>query len=1146
MCSMVPCLQAFVAPAGCVLSTSRVRRVLPRTCLPSGPASRLRGLPGRYGPRIPLTRRAYVARMDAGLSSGLSVPEAGISVVTTMAHTLQSVSTEATEKEKELEELQIDIKELLVELQAAAVQQLDSTVSDQAAVELAWQRDLASLRVDKSYIMGVLRDLYEDLDETFHAMSTSEMMAHGVLLVSTQITEKELQLEAVREQRKAVREHLNAVRAQLKAAASESDDRDPALVQPDQSGWDKARARRASQTYSVVQECLREDQQYIHDVLKFLRRMQNTLKTQERMQRLIRGPSPLHAEPVTDVARRLPHFIAPNPVYGKGLSKRRFGDNLVPAAVRKLYSFRRDARATGFVTGPPGRGKTLLLLLLLLSVIEEPDLVMSLTPEVLDWWASLPVYVLSFNGITKATVGDHVLAAIDLGLPGLLRIIYAESWDPRTTDYQFSTYLDDVTKMLIDGRTSVAAVKATATALVQARLLPASADGMRGLLLVDELPRLSLAALPKDEREALLTLRQRCKRGMDVLRLMYVTGEGAAGPAQAPISARTRLLTAFDHLPATSITTAATSTAGTWTAAAGAAASETAFASTSEVESTGRDAAPVTDAEVDDTVQPEDAALQTAEAVRKQICDWCEELRIRPLMTAFEERFAQRQGGRLTGSLSTVQEVVVIPLLPLEELRAQQRLRLLDLRVALRRSTATGQRRLLPVRTVASHLASLTLGHPRAAVVLDEALEGSSDGDIFFSTLLRALAPTNLSVAQRSIDILEQHPVVMAVGLLNYDAPSSGLLTEQLSWNMVFGVGALLQRSSGRSKARNPTIIVTFFLAALEARLQRSAIVGAATAAHDLLPASAKYGGRSEPAHSVVAADLDGEGEEDVHDDSVVATVYDISGDDGGVYAACNEVRRAVLVGDVPVAWENLFLWTEVLLSCCRALLCRSQAALHAPGPLPYGKYSLRKLYPAPDRLTGQALWLSQATVDASIACRGVVYFSSIPQLLEDYSEEDLLGHVWRPWSSTFPGIDGISFLRCVRGAKGGPRTGELVARAEQYKSGEQLVPNKDIFQSCSSLRGLFGPGLWKQWKRRTALIITARSKAPARLDLRTHKPAFAIESVIVMDVDSMDKAYGNTIATFAVCADSLFGTHVVSRPSLGQPPKKRRRRAST
>ncbi|KAK1859282.1 hypothetical protein I4F81_001879 [Pyropia yezoensis] len=758
---------------------------------------------------------------------------------------------------------------------------------------------------------------------------------------------------------------------------------------------------------------------------------------------------------------------------------------------------------------------------------------MSLTPEVLDWWARLPVYVLSFNGITKATVGDHVLAAIDLGLPGLLRIIYAESWDPRTTGYQFSTYRDDVSKMLIDGQTSVAAVKATAATLVQARVLPASADGMRGLLLVDELPHYSLAALPKDEREALLTLRKRCKRGMDVLRLMYVNGEGAAGPApQAPISARTRLLSAIDHLSATSNTTAPTSTAETSTAAAGATASETATASTSEVESTGRDAAPVTDAEVDDTVQPEDAALQTAEAVRKEICDWCEELRIRPLMTAFEERFAQRQGGRLMGSLSTVQEVVVIPLLPLEELRAQQRLRLLDLRVALRWSTATGQRRLLPVGTVARHLASLTLGHPRAAVVLDESIEGSNDGDNFFSTLLRALAPTNLSVAQKSIDILAQHPVVMAVGLLNYDAPSSGFLTEQLSWNTVFGTGALLHRSSGQSKTRNPTIIVTFFLAALSAwlhRVPRSTDVGAAI---DVLPAPDNCGGRTELEDSEAATDADGKGEEDDQEDSVVAAVIDVSGDDGGVYAACDEVRRALLVGDVPVSWENLFLWTEVLLSCCRALLCRNQAALHAPGPLPYRRYSLRKLYPAPDRLTGQAPCLSRAVLDVSIRCRGVAYFSSIPQLLKEYSEEDLVGHVWRPWSSTFEGIDGIVLTRCLRGAKGGPRKGEPVARAVQFKSGKLVAA--DIANSCTSLRGLFGPELWKQWERRTALVVTTRLKAPPKLDLRSRQSTSAVESVIVVDADSVDNAYGNTISTFVVCAESLFGTNISVVPGVG------------
>ncbi|KAK1869949.1 hypothetical protein I4F81_012414 [Pyropia yezoensis] len=976
-------------------------------------------------------------------------------------------------------------------------------------------------------------------------MSTSEMMACDVRFVSTQIKVKESQLKAVREQLTAVREQLKSVREQPKAAASERDDRDPALVPPDQSGWDKARALRQSEAYSVVQEVLREDQAHIRDVLKILYRMKDSLQTQERTQRLIRGPSPLHAEPVTNVAKQLRFFITPNPVHGEGLSKRRFGDNLVPAAVRKLYSFRHDARATGFVTGPPGRGKTLLLLLLLLSVIEEPDLVMSLTPEVLDWWASLPVYVLSFNGITKATIGDHVLAAIDLGLPGLLRIIYAESWDPRTTGYTFSTYRDDVSKMLIDGRTSVAAVKATATTLVQARLLPASANGMRGLLLVDELPNLSLASLPKDERDALLTLRQRCKRGMDVLRLMYDSGEGATGPdSQAPIPARTRLLSAIDHLSATSNTAAPKSTAETSTAAAGATASETATAWTTEVESMGRDAASVTDAEVNDDVQPEDAALQTAEAVRKKTCDWCEELRIRPLMTAFEERFAERQGGRLTGSQSTVEEVVVIPLIPLEELRAQQRLRLLDLNVALRRSTATGQRRLLPVGTVASHLATLTLGHPRAAIVLDRAIEGSTDGVSFFSTLLGALAPTKLSVAKKSIDILAQHPVVMAVGLLNYDAPSSGILTEQLSWNTVFGTGALQQRSSRILKSWNPTIIVTFFLAALSIRqrlVSRSANVGAAI---DVLPAPDSCGGRKELKDSEAATDADGEGEEDDQEDSVVATKIDVSGDDGGVYAACNEVRRALLVGDVPVAWENLFLWTEVMLSCCRALLSRNHACLHASGPLPYKQYSMRKLYPAPDRLTGQAPWLSRAVLDVSIRCRGIVYFSSIPQLLEEYSEEDLIGHVWRPLSSTFKGIDGIVLTRCLRGAKGGPRKGELVARAVQFKSGGLVAA--DIANSCTSLRGLFGPELWKKWERRTALVVTTRLKAPPKLDLRTRKPTFAVESVIVVDADSAESAYGNTISTFVVCAESLFGTNIVRRRSVGKPQTKRGRGASS
>lgn len=80
------------------------------------------------------------------------------------------------------------------------------------------------------------------------------------------------------------------------------------------------------------------------------------------------------------------HFVAPNPQFGTGLFERRFGVNPIPAAVRELHAFRTDAHGTGYLTGSPGRGKTLLLLLLLLSIVGEPeqDLVMSLTQAMRD------------------------------------------------------------------------------------------------------------------------------------------------------------------------------------------------------------------------------------------------------------------------------------------------------------------------------------------------------------------------------------------------------------------------------------------------------------------------------------------------------------------------------------------------------------------------------------------------------------------------------------------------------------------------------------------------------------------------------------------------------------------------------------------
>lgn len=274
--------------------------------------------------------------------------------------------------------------------------------------------------------------------------------------------------------------------------------------------------------------------------------------------------------------------------------------------------------------------------------------------------------------------------------------------------------------------------------------------------------------------------------------------------------------------------------------------------------------------------------MQTAEAVRKSSCDWCEMMRIRPVMTSFNERFAERQAGLKTGSLSTVVELVQIPLLPADELRKELAAHLVDIGVNLRRTTPEGQRRRLSADTFAEHIARILLGHPRAVSQVDVELFASTDGDVFFGLLLTSLNPTRLSVAQKSVDILAENPLVLAAGLLNYDVPTSGRLTASLSWDTVFGEDALWRRPRARSKSGNPSIIVSFFLAALE-ELNVPDAVGSE--------------------HHVVADNDNVESSQD----AVAATTHVISRDDCGIYAACWEIRRALLVGNVPVAWENLF-----------------------------------------------------------------------------------------------------------------------------------------------------------------------------------------------------------------------------------------------
>lgn len=228
-----------------------------------------------------------------------------------------------------------------------------------------------------------------------------------------------------------------------------------------------------------------------------------------------------------------------------------------------------------------------------------------------------------------------------------------------------------------------------------------------------------------------------------------------------------------------------------------------------------------------------------------------------------------------------------------------------------------------------------------------------------------------------------------------------------------------------------------------------------------------------------------------------------------------------------------------MLLSRARKLLLRHEAVLKGVRRVPYGKYTIRKLFRVPDRLTASARWLSRALLDAGAPRRGVTHCYDIPKLLES-AEEVLLDYVCRPLQSNFTGLDGVKFIRCVQGILSGPRNGELVMVLVEIKSGARLSVKGDIAASCFSLSKTFGSKLWDSWKPRMAQGFVVRATVPVSPDLTTCKPSLSIDSAIVVDMDSMKKGYGTTMSTFAVGAESLFGTFVLRPHARSAPPIKR------
>lgn len=219
--------------------------------------------------------------------------------------------------------------------------------------------------------------------------------------------------------------------------------------------------------------------------------------------------------------------------------------------------------------------------------------------------------------------------------------------------------------------------------------------------------------------------------------------------------------------------------------------------------------------------------------------------------------------------------------------------------------------------------------------------------------------------------------------------------------------------------------------------------------------------------------------------------------------------------------------------------MLRHEAVLKGVRRVPYGKYTIRKLFRVPDRLTASARWLSRALLDAGAPRRGVTHCYDIPKLLES-AEEVLLDHVCRPLQSNFTGLDGVKFIRCVQGILSGPRNGELVMVLVEIKSGARLSVKGDIAASCFSLSKTFGSKAvgFSEAADGTRLCCSCYGSCIAGLDdLQT--VAFNRQRNCGRH-GLYEKGYGTTMSTFAVGAESLFGTFVLRPHARSVPPIKR------
>ncbi|OSX73406.1 hypothetical protein BU14_0352s0025 [Porphyra umbilicalis] len=497
--------------------------------------------------------------------------------------------------------------------------------------------------------------------------------------------------------------------------------------------------------------------------------------------------------PIPDRVAVLGQLLLPNPAL-ESIRDGALDREQVRIAVRSLYQTRLDARGVGTVVGFPGMGKTYLLRLLLESqAASTPALVGDAEME--SWWRSLPVFVISFNGITSASSEDLALAEFGPTVPGVVRLLHSEMMQTDGSP-DFSAFRADVLRLLEAGELAVSILLQLSSYVLETRCRRrmASTDGFVALLLADELVQLSRVSPPSPLRRRRLKRRQSGRTSSPP-----PASSSSSGPPSRP-DARGTLpaLTSSDLMPGIG----------------------------------GPAALPFDPAPVS----------HAAKAALSELCAFANCFCLRLCVSSLSEGFIQRQMATPSGSV----RVRIGPLWLVDDARVASAVdRALVARGrGFQVTSQSGVASVLPTEVVGVCLGVLAGGHPRAAVVLINSIEASRDGEPFVGNFLSKLDPDQLSLAASSIDILCAHPIVVAVGLLGYEVDPKRPVCGDMLWDQVYAHGALtrgvLHRADGRTSSsasrssanHTPTygtrLSVAFLLEALKRKAASSSRIGPA------------------------------------------------------------------------------------------------------------------------------------------------------------------------------------------------------------------------------------------------------------------------------------------------------------------------------